>query len=135
VTVAKVSTTRTFTIHKSLLCNALKYFDSALNDGFEETTDSLTLPDDCPLAFEVRYQYLYSGQVKQHAVMVHGRRHLPGATMAACIQARRLPTVRPLQNIAYDRLKNIFSQEKHIRPTLEFVVELYDDIGPEHLQR
>jgi hypothetical protein len=53
-----------FSIHKSLLCAASDYFIGALTGNFEESsTQVLELKHDCPMAFEVLYQWLYSGAV------------------------------------------------------------------------
>ena len=54
--------TRTFTVHKNLLCRASKYFDTALNGQFmERSKKKLELPHDSPEAFEVLYHWVYTG--------------------------------------------------------------------------
>jgi hypothetical protein len=56
---------QTFKIHKNLLCKASKCFDGALNDGFMESSGNINLPSDHPVAFEVLYQWLYSGFIRE----------------------------------------------------------------------
>lgn len=54
--------TRTFRVHKKLLCRASEYFNKSLNGGFRERSEKkLELPHDCPAAFEVLYNWVYTG--------------------------------------------------------------------------
>jgi hypothetical protein len=63
VTVGTGPKQHTFSIHKQLLAQASPYFDRALNGPFlESTSNTLTLERLCPIAFEVLYQWLYSGK-------------------------------------------------------------------------
>jgi hypothetical protein len=54
-----------FTIHKNLLSQASEYFDRALNGNFIESYGLIRLPRHAPEAFELVYQWLYTGQ-KSH---------------------------------------------------------------------
>ena len=53
---------RTFHVHKNLLAQASDYFDRALNGDFAESAGTIDLHRHCPIAFEVVYQWLYSGR-------------------------------------------------------------------------
>jgi hypothetical protein len=51
-----------FTIHRNLLSQASEYFDRALNGNFIESHGLIRLPRHAPEAFELVYQWLYTGQ-------------------------------------------------------------------------
>ena len=53
---------RQFYIHRNLLAQASEYFDRALNGKFTESAGTIKLSRHSPVAFEVVYQWLYSGQ-------------------------------------------------------------------------
>ena len=53
---------RTFTVHKNLLCRASEYFRKSLNGRFKERSErELELLHDCPAAFDVLYNWVYTG--------------------------------------------------------------------------
>ena len=126
---------RSFTIHKELLCAASKYFDGALNDGFKESSSGLEMANDCPFAFEVLYQWLYSGYVKDHASWYTGDKIPADLLWLRLYKLADCRLVEPLVEIAYARLRLIFAPVKKIAPTTKFLTELYDETGPEYLQR
>lgn len=54
-----------FIIHKRLLAQASEYFNRALNGSFiEAITNTITLKQHHPEAFEVVYQWLYTGTIR-----------------------------------------------------------------------
>ncbi|TGO79485.1 hypothetical protein BELL_0031g00200 [Botrytis elliptica] len=53
-----------FQLHKSILCEKVPYFEKMFNGNFEEgTTNSATLPEDDPKAFNILVSWIYSDQV------------------------------------------------------------------------
>ena len=126
---------RNFTIHKELLCQASKYFDGALKNGFKESSSGLELPDDCPFAFEVLYQWLYSGHVRDYASWYTEDKIPADLLWLRLYKLADCRLVEPLVEIAYARLRSIFAIDKRIAPTTKFLTELYDETGPEYLQR
>ncbi|KAF7886977.1 uncharacterized protein EAF02_003624 [Botrytis sinoallii] len=53
-----------FQLHKSILCEKVPYFEKMFNGNFEEgTTNSATLPEDDPEAFNILISWIYSDQV------------------------------------------------------------------------
>ena len=126
---------RNFTIHKELLCAASKYFDGALKNGFKESSSGLEMADDCPFAFEILYQWLYSGYVRDYASWYTNDKVPADLLWLRLYKLADCRLVEPLVKIAYARLQSIFAIEKRIAPTTEFLTELYDETGPDYLQR
>ena len=126
---------RNFTIHKELLCLASKYFNGALNDGFKESSSGLEMANDCPFAFEVLYQWLYSGCVREYASWYTDNKIPADLLWLRLYKLADCRLVEPLVEIAYERLRSLFSVDKKIATTTKFLTELYDETGPEHLQR
>lgn len=53
-----------FFVHKRLLCERSQYFCRMLQGGFREAREGVvSMPEDCPLAFEVFVNWLYAGFV------------------------------------------------------------------------
>ena len=126
---------RKFTVHKELLCAASKYFDGALSDNFKESSSGLEMSDECPFAFEVLYQWLYTGYVKDHASWYTNDKIPADLLWLRLYKLADCRLVEPLVEIAYARLRSIFAIDKRIAPTTKFLTELYDKTGPEYLQR
>lgn len=135
-TVRKDEDAQNFTIHKSLLSLASKYFDGALNDGFKGSSSGLELSHDCLFAFEVLYQWLYSGKVMDQATWYTDRKIPADLLWLKVYKLADCRLVEPLVETAYARLHAIFAAtNKLIAPTADFLYELYDETGPEHLRR
>ena len=62
VKVGETSSEQVFHIHRDLLAQASQYFDRALNGSFLESAGTIHLRRHCPFAFEILYQWLYSGR-------------------------------------------------------------------------
>ena len=58
--------TRTFAVHRSLLRLASASFEDELEYIPKGSQKKLELEDDCPMAFEVLYHWMYSGRVYDH---------------------------------------------------------------------
>jgi len=59
------NSSRTFTIHKNLICKYSSFFRKAFTSNNEEGSDGhINLPDDWPESFELLYGWLRSGQVE-----------------------------------------------------------------------
>jgi hypothetical protein len=59
------NSSRTFTIHKNLICKHSSFFRKAFTSNNEEGSDGhINLPDDWPESFELLYGWLRSGQVE-----------------------------------------------------------------------
>jgi hypothetical protein len=115
-----------FAIHKSLLCQASLYFQRALTGKFKEAeTGSLQLQEDCPMAFEVLYQWLYSGKIMSAKFYTEDRI----ADDVLWLRVHKLADARMvdrLQDAAYERLQGIFHNQSCIVPSQGFVAELFD---------
>ena len=71
VVVGKDANQRTFLIHRNLLAQPSEYFNRALKGKFKESSDGvIVLSNHDPLAFEVVYQFLYSGRKTSAAELI-----------------------------------------------------------------
>jgi BTB/POZ domain len=122
---------KVLTIHRNLLARASARFRAAFRNFKEGKENEIEFKHDCPMAFEVLYQYMYSGHVQstefytQSTVPddVHWFRtlKLADATM-----------VSEVQRISYQRLRKVFNKRKRRVPSITFMNELYDDEAPQH---
>ncbi len=136
VTVGKhEENTEQSTIHRNLLSAASKYFDGAINDGFRESTEGIRLPEDCPVAFEVIYQYLYSGKIQDSASWYTDSLMSDELLWLRVYNLGDCRLMEGLQEAAYERLRRTFDMNNCSPPALDFMIELFDEMGPEHLQR
>jgi hypothetical protein len=115
-----------YSIHKSLLCTASDYFIGALAGSFEESsTQVLELKRDCPIAFEVLYQWLYSGAV-HHASFYTQSRITDDVLWLRVYKLANASLVDKLQEVAYSRLRDMFNMRSKAVPSLQFIEELYE---------
>jgi hypothetical protein len=135
MSVGKDKGAQKFTIHKTLLCLASKYFDGALNNGFKESLSGLELTEDCPFAFEVLYQWLYSGKIMDEASWYTNYTIRSDLFWLKVYKLGDCRLAEPLVEVAYDRLRSMFASNQRISPTVCMLLELYDEQGPQHLQR
>jgi hypothetical protein len=114
-----------YSIHKSLLCVASDYFIGALAGNFEESsTQVLELKHDCPIAFEVLYQWLYSGAI-HHASFYTRSRITDDVLWLRVYKLANASLVDKLQEVAYSRLRDMFNMRSKVVPSLQFIEELY----------
>lgn len=112
-----------FSIHKSLLCAASGYFISALGDIEDCSMQVLGLIHDSPMAFEVLHQWLCSGVV--HCASFYTQSRIADDVlwlrMSKPVNAR---LVEKLQDIAYNRLRDVFNRQITVVPSVQFIEEL-----------
>ncbi|KAL9639760.1 MAG: hypothetical protein Q9164_000731 [Protoblastenia rupestris] len=64
LTIGSTSNTRTFGIHKGLLCQNSAYFTAAFSGHFTEaSTGQIALPEENPEVFDIIYTWLYTGKL------------------------------------------------------------------------
>lgn len=130
-------TTQSFLVHRDLLHRASQPFAALLAGGFMESNrEELTLKDECPMAFEVLYQWLYSGKVLRAQFYTQGRVAEDVLWLRVYILAdKRL--IYELQKEAYEKLRGLFSADERAVPSSRFVEELFcseTDQNHEYLQ-
>ena len=126
VHVGQGSDAQTFSIHKNLICKASNYFDKALTSGFKEGAEGqLHLPSECPMTFEVLYQWLYSGRFLRAKFYTQGQ--IPEDTLWLRVyKMAECRLVDELQRVAYQRLREYFNSDVRVVPSIKFIEELYD---------
>ncbi len=135
VVVGNGSAQKSFTLHKNLLCMASEYFHGALNDGFKETTEGLKLPNDCPVAFEIFYHWLYSGLIYEAGSYTHSNDILPEVLWLRVYKFADCRLIDPLMQLAYQKLRVVFTAQARSPVFKTFIAEVFDETGPEYLQR
>jgi hypothetical protein len=127
---------RTYSVHKELLCSASEYFRAALGTGFKEAADkTLTMQDECPIAFAVIYGFLYTGEVR-HASFYTRNQVTDQVLWLRTVKLADKIFIHALIVIAYNRLRELFAWDKRLIPEPAFIKELYSDDTPmEKLQR
>ena len=116
---------RSFSIHQGLLRKASPYFASRLSGNYEDGKHGeIDLGDDCPLAFEVLYQFLYSGKVIKAKFYTQAQIEDDVLWLRVYKLADKRMVER-LQEIAYDKLKDIFTYKQREVPSSRFVDELF----------
>ena len=63
IILGKGDDSKTFVIHTKILTSTSKFFKEALRSCKGDNKNKILLGDHCPLAFEVVYRYLYSGDI------------------------------------------------------------------------
>jgi BTB/POZ domain len=124
-----------FVIHKSLVCAASEYFRGALRSYFKESTNNtVTLEQECPLAFAVFYHFLYAGKVSEDTDFYTQSRVPEDVLWLRVLKLADFLLLHPLVVISYERIRQIFPN-KTIFPSRAFITELYDDAPQEKIQR
>ena len=122
-----------FVVHKSLLCAASSYFSVALEEKFAESTaKTLTLKQHSPQAFEVLYQYIYTGVI--HPATFYSPRDTLIGQDVLWLRVFRLADAtmfHDLALIAYGRLRGLFNATVPRIPTETFIAELFDGEYPQ----
>ena len=120
---------QTFHIHKNLLIKASTYYSVALGKNFAEArTNQIELQWADSAAFEVLYQYLYSGRVflpKFYTKLINS-----DVLWLWTFKIAHGTVVQSLLNIAYDRIRELLNDKASYVPTKTFIRELYDDEAP-----
>ena len=130
VVVGRPESSRDYFVHKSLLCKASPYFSAALSGKFKEASDNRLVPSkEHPLAFEVLYHYLYTGQVQPADFYIHDKTP-EDVLWLRMIQIADLTMIQPLLHISYERLRILFSDPQLV-PSSTFINKLYDTDTPQ----
>jgi hypothetical protein len=129
---------KTFTIHKDLLCRSSDYFKKAVDGPFiENARGELELPVDCPMVFELFYQWLYTGEYFEHKLYFDGTEALSSELfwyeVYKFAECRLLPAI---QETAYNKLRWHFCDGFFRIPSVDFVECLFGlDSGAIFLQK
>ena len=118
--------TRRFVVHRSLLELASASFKDELEDIADDTQEELELPDDCPMAFEVLYHWMYSGMVYDHSFYPAGARTDYSrfwCNVYIFAGRRRLPG---LKKEAFLKLQKKFNDQCGEVPSLGLLDELFN---------
>jgi hypothetical protein len=116
---------RTFTIHKSLICMHSAYFHKAFTTTYKEGNDGhMNLPEDWPESFAVVYGWMYSGQVEAADSYTKGLISPALFWVSVYLMADRL-LVGKIQSIAFHRLREIFNDKLQVIPNARFIEELF----------
>lgn len=116
-----------FRIHRALLCSASPYYSRLLQGNFSESQqDEMLLKNECSMAFEVLYQYLYSGQVLKAKFFTQSR--IPDDVLwLRTYKLSHHTQIDSLLHESYSNIRQILHDEGRIVPSLTFISELYDD--------
>jgi hypothetical protein len=127
------NSSRTFTLHKNLICMHSDYFRKAFTSTYKEGNDGhMNLPEDWPESFEVFYGWLYSGQVEAADFYTKGLISPALFWVSVYLMSDRL-LVGKVRSIAFDRLKEIFNDKLQVIPNARFVEELFTYGSPHDL--
>jgi BTB/POZ domain len=123
-----------FTIHKDLLCQSSKFFRSAFSSKFlESTTGCLELISVRPRTFEVLYQWLYTGSVRDIADFAAESNIDSDILWLRVFTMAHQYMIHSLQEISYYYFRKAFHDYERAVPSVAFVEELYDSDLPAHL--
>lgn len=131
IEVGKGDSSRTYTMHKGVLCKASKYFVGALQRGFKESLENkVMLPEHDPLAFALLCDYLYSGAVRNAEYYTKGR--IPSDVLwLRTFKLADATMIHSLVVIAYDRLIDAFNTTEYQVPSSPFAHELFHTDYPQ----
>lgn len=120
------TTRKTFFIHKSLLCSASPYYSKRLEGNFSDSQQNeMQLEDECPMAFHVLYQYLYSGQVL-HANFFTQSRIPDDVLWLRTYKLAHHTQIDSLLIKSYENIRQVFRVDFRAVPSTMFISELYD---------
>ena len=102
---------RTFSVHKTLICNSSEFFRAAFYSSFQEATKStLDLPEEQAEVFAAFYEWLYTGTVKgapgkshedpAHAILFSRLFSFAGRLMLFDVRNYAFEEIRRLHNSA-----------------------------------
>ena len=116
---------RKFVVHKFLLCAASPFFAAALTGSFKEaTTNELTLHEYFAMAFEVLYQYIYTGLVQP--ACFYTKSSVPSDVLwSRTFKLADATMLHDLKQIAFKSLRENFNNVLPTPPTLKFISELF----------
>jgi hypothetical protein len=119
---------RTFTVHRNLLCSASGYFKDKIDDleakDFDEELE-IELPHDCPVAFEVVYHWLYSGNIYQRAFYMHGTTMSSGLFWLEVYMFSGRRDFVQIPDKAFQMLRQRFNGKKPKFASSDFIDRLY----------
>ena len=123
-----------FTIHKELLCNSSDFFKSTFNNHFiESETGCLELVAVDPMTFEVLYQWLYTGSVRDVVdFALESSIDIDLLWLRVFTMAHQY-MVHALQEISYYYFRRAFHDSHRVVPSVACVTELYESELPTNL--
>jgi BTB/POZ domain len=125
---------QTFTVHKSLLCRSSHFFHSGFHGHFlEGETGSLELTTVKPMTFEVLYQWLYTGSVRDVADFAAASDIDIDLLWLRVFTMAHEYMITELQEISFFYFRNAFHDFHRVVPSVACVKELYENELPTHL--
>ena len=125
-----------FSVHKRLITTVSLYFKGALNPGFQTTAkDTVILEHQCPLAFAVLFNYVYTGIVYQDASFFTQSSVQDDVLWLRTLKLAHITLIHPLLLISDLRIRRLFGDDVNKVPSTAFVDELYDETPQEDLQK
>ncbi|ERF74420.1 hypothetical protein EPUS_06598 [Endocarpon pusillum Z07020] len=127
-------TTQLFTIHKNLLCQSSSFFKSTFNGRFAESESSyLELKAVDPLTFEVLYQWLYTGSMRDIPGFAAESNVDIGLLWLRVFTMAHEYMIDQLQESSYHFFRRAFHDCQRVVPSVLCVSELYQSELPTHL--
>ena len=121
-----------FHVHRDLLCRASRYFQKCLKGSFFEANSDHLDVEECSMAFEVLYQWIYSGRILK-ATFYTNDALSEDVFWLRVFRLGDYRLVSHLQQYAYDKLRTMFNADMRVVPGTELVNELFDDDHPQEL--
>ena len=122
-----------FLIHKDLLCSASSFFKATLQGSFQEShTNLVNLVDHDPRAFEVLYQFLYTGRLIDAIFFKSTTMHdlEVDVLWLRTLKLADYTLVYELRRAVYARLLSYFTAKEAKVPSFRFIRELYAEDNP-----
>ena len=125
---------QTFRIHKDLLCSSSDFFKSTFNGHFlESETGCLELPAVDPMTFEVLYQWLYTGSVRDIPNFAAESGIDIDLLWLRVFTAAHQYMIKDLQQIGFFHFRKGFHDFHRVVPSIGCVKELYGSDLPANL--
>jgi hypothetical protein len=124
---------RTFSVHKNLICKHSSFFRKAFTNSCKEGNDGhINLPDDCPESFELLYEWLYSRQVKAADFYTNG---LTSPAPSGCLSTSRQIVCSSKQSnpsplVVLERSSN---DKIQVIPNARFIEDLFVHGSPHNI--
>ncbi len=126
--------TQLFTIHKDLLRKSSGFFRSSFNGRFlESETGCLKLTAVDPMTFEVLYQWLYTGSVRDIADFAAQSNIDIDLLWLRVFTMAHQYLINPLQEISFYHFRRCFHDFHRVVPSVACVKELYESDLPANL--
>jgi BTB/POZ domain len=126
--------TQIFKIHKDLLCRSSSFFNSTFNGHFlESETGCLELAAVDPMTFEVLYQWLYTGSVRDIADFAADSGIDIDLLWLRVFTAAHQYMIKELQEISFYHFRKAFHDFHRVVPSVACVQELYESDLPTNL--